>query len=112
MRKFKIQNREIGEGCPCYIIAEISCNHEGSYDEALRIVNAAADAGADAVKLQTYTADTMTRDFKTKPTGTMWEKMDLYNLYQKAYTPWEWYDRLKEAAEARGLQFFSTPFDE
>lgn len=107
-----IKDRAIGGGNPCYIIAEISCNHEGDFNEAMRIIDAAAAAGADAVKLQTYTADTMTRDFKTKPTGTMWENMDLYKLYQKAYTPWEWYDDLAKAAERQGLQFFSTPFDE
>lgn len=112
MKTFEISGREIGEGQPCYIIAEVSCNHEGSFEEARRIIEAAAAAGADAVKLQTYTADTITRDFKTRPTGTMWENIDLYKLYQKAYTPWEWYDRLKDIARNLGLQFFSTPFDE
>lgn len=112
MNTFKIEQREIGAGCPCYVIAEVSCNHEGDFNEARRIVEAAAEAGTDAVKLQTYTADTMTRDFKTRPTGTMWENIDLYKLYQKAHTPWEWYDRLKDVARTLGVQFFSTPFDE
>ena len=109
---FKIADREVGGDAPCYVIAELSCNHEGSFDEALRILQAAADAGADAIKLQTYTADSLTRDFGTRPTGTMWEKTDLYRLYEKAHTPREWHEKLQKAAADHGLHFFSSPFDE
>lgn len=107
-----IGNRQIGGDSPCYIIAEISCNHEGDKGEALRIVEAAAKAGADAVKLQTYTADTISRDFQTKPDGTIWADIDLHALYTKAQTPWEWSFEVKEKAESLGMQMFSSPFDE
>lgn len=110
--EMKIGKRTIGRNNPCYVIAEVSCNHEGNFDEARRIIEAAAKNGADAVKIQTYRADTMTRDFKTKPKGTMWESMDLYNLYVKAQTPWEWSRDLKKVADDNGVDFFSSPFDE
>jgi pseudaminic acid synthase len=97
---------------PCYVIAELSCNHNGDYDEAVRIMHAAKDAGADAIKLQTYTADTICRDFKTKPEGTIWEDLDLYALYQKAYTPWEWQGKLCAEAKRIGIDILSSPFDE
>ena len=109
---FNIADRKIGGDAPCYFIAEVSCNHEGQFDEAKRIIQAAADAGADAVKLQSYTADTMTRDFAPAPKGTMWENMDLHALYKKAYTPWEWHADLRDYADELGLHLFSTPFDE
>ncbi len=112
MKSFKIANREVGGTAPCYIIAEVSCNHDGNFAEARRIVEAAAQAGVDAVKLQTYKPETMTRDFQTRPKGTMWESLDLYKLYQKAHTPWEWHGELKKIANDLGLHFFSTPFDE
>lgn len=110
--EIQIAGRKIGPGHPCYIIAEVSCNHEGSLEEALKIVDAAAASGADAVKIQTYTPDTLTRDFQHRPVGTMWERIDLYSLYQKAYTPWEWHTRLQERALNSGMAFFSSPFDE
>mgnify|MGYP000906150725 CR=1 FL=1 len=97
---------------PCYIIAEISCNHAGDFQEARRIIEAASKAGANAAKLQTYTADTITRSFSSKLKGTMWENIDLYGLYKKAYTPWEWYPELKKIAADNGLDLFSSPFDE
>jgi pseudaminic acid synthase len=111
----KIGNRNIGNGEPVYIIAELSANHNGSYDKALDIVKAAADSGADAIKLQTYTADTLTLDcdndcFKIKK-GTVWEGKTLYELYKEAYTPWEWQPKLKKEAEKLGLDCFSSPFD-
>lgn len=112
MNDFHIHNRPIGPGHPCYVIAEISCNHEGDIEEAKAIIRAAADSGADAVKLQTYTAATMTRNFGTKPKGTIWEKTDLFSLYQKAHTPWEWYGELQKYAADHNLHIFSSPFDE
>lgn len=112
MSEFNIAGRKIGLDQPVYVIAEVSCNHEGDFDEARKIIEVAAQGGADAVKLQTYTADTMTRDFKTKPQGTMWENIDLYKLYQKAHTPWDWYGKLAKVAADNGVHIFSTPFDE
>jgi pseudaminic acid synthase len=113
-RRVVVGDRAIGTGCPAYIIAELSANHGQDYDQAVRIVEAAARAGADAVKLQTYTPDTMTID-SDRPefiiSGTMWDGRRLYELYEEAYTPWEWQPRLKRAAESLGLHFFSTPFD-
>ena len=110
----EINGRRIGNGCPVYIIAELSANHRGSYDEAVELVKTAKEADADAVKLQTYTPDTMTIDcvneyFQIK--GTIWEGKDLYRLYQEAFTPWEWQPKLKEVCDKLGLDFFSTPFD-
>lgn len=112
MRGIKIGKRIIASQSPCYIIAEISCNHNGSYEEAVKIMEASKAAGADAVKFQTYTADTITRNFNTKPKGSIWEKMDLYALYKKAYTPWDWQIKLKKVADDLGMDFISTPFDE
>lgn len=112
MRTFRIQDRVIGDNHPTYIIAEVSCNHEGDFDEARRIIEAAAKAGADAVKFQTYTADTISRNFGTRPKGTIWESMDLYKLYDKAHTPWDWTRDLISVARDNGLHFFSSPFDE
>ncbi|MDO8675115.1 MAG: pseudaminic acid synthase [Candidatus Omnitrophota bacterium] len=110
-----IQGRRIGAGQPCYVIAELSANHGGSLERALRIVRAAKEAGADAIKLQTYTADTMTLDvdneyFRIK--DGLWGGKNLYQLYQKASTPWEWHKTLKEEADKLQMHCFSTPFDE
>jgi len=110
----KIGNREIGGNSPAYIIAEMSANHAGNIENAKKIIHAAKEAGADCVKIQTYTADTITIDCD-KPyfhigEGT-WNGENLYQLYQKAYTPWEWQAELKKEAESVGLDFFSTPFD-
>lgn len=97
-----------------YIIAEMSANHAGSIDRAKKIIHAAKGAGADCVKIQTYTPDTMTIDCDNKyfhiENGT-WSGESLYQLYQKAYTPWEWHTELKEEADRAGIDFFSTPFD-
>ncbi|MCO6469569.1 MAG: pseudaminic acid synthase [Saprospiraceae bacterium] len=104
----------IDNDSPAFIIAELSANHNGSLDTALETIRAAARAGADAIKLQTYTADTITidsrkEDFMIK--GTIWEGRNLHDLYAEAYTPWEWHARLFEAARAEGLECFSSPFD-
>lgn len=110
----KINSRIIGDAYPAYIIAEISANHAGSKERALEIIRAAKDAGADAIKIQTYTADTITincdNDYFKINDGT-WKGENLYSLYSKAYTPWEWHQDLKNEAERVGLDFFSTPFD-
>jgi len=98
-----------------FIIAELSANHNGSKDVALESIKAAKRAGADAIKLQTYTADTITLDVKTEDfeteKGSLWENRYLYDLYKEAYTPWEWHEELFKAAEKEGLVCFSTPFD-
>lgn len=110
----KIKDRVIGQGQPAYIIAEMSGNHAGSLDRALEIVRAAKEAGADCIKIQTYTADTLTIDCDNEyfhiDNGT-WEGENLYHLYEKAYTPWDWQPVLFEEAKRIGIDFFSTPFD-
>lgn len=109
-----IDGRKIGPGRPMFVIAEMSCNHHGRFAEAQKLVRAAAAAGADAIKLQTYTPDTMTLDgdqpwFKIK--GTIWHGRGLYGLYKEAMTPWEWHKPLKKLANSLGLVLFSSPFD-
>ncbi len=112
----KIGSHYIGSNSSSvFIIAELSANHNGSLETAIETVKAAKRAGADAIKLQTYTADTMTidckkDDFKLKQ-GTIWDDKYFYELYQEAYTPWEWHKQLFEAAEEEGLICFSSPFD-
>ena len=114
MNRIKIKNRWIGEGEPAYIIAEMSANHAGSIERAKEIIRAAKESGADCVKIQTYTPDTITMDCDNKyfhiDQGT-WEGENLYQLYGKAYTPWEWQAELKAEADKVGIDFFSTPFD-
>jgi pseudaminic acid synthase len=99
-----------------YIIAELSANHNGSLERAKESIRAAAKTGADAVKLQTYTADTLTIDCDNEyfriSGGTLWDGRTLYDLYKEAYTPWEWHAELQQIAHECGLEFFSTPFDE
>ena len=114
-KSFKIGNRIVGEDAPAFIVAEVSANHNQDYNRAVEIIHAAAEAGADAVKLQTYTADTITIDcdddcFQIKE-GTIWDGTTLYKLYSEAYTPWEWQPRLIEEAKKLGLECFSSPFD-
>ena len=110
----EINGRIIGDGHPAYIIAEMSANHAGSLERALELVHVAKDAGADCVKIQTYTADTMTIDCHNEyfqiEKGT-WEGEKLYGLYQKAYTPWEWQEQLRDEAAKVGIDFLLTPFD-
>lgn len=110
----KIGTRGIGKGNPAYIIAEMSANHAGDIGRAKEIIHAAKEAGADCVKIQTYTPDTLTIDCDNSyfhiSDGT-WNGENLYQLYQKAYTPWEWQGELFEEAKKAGIDFFSTPFD-
>ena len=114
MQHIKIRDRRIGPEQPVYIVAEISGNHNQDFDEAVRILHAAKEAGSDAIKLQTYTPDTITINCNTEPfriKGTMWEGRNLYELYGEAYTPWEWQPKLKQVANELGLDCFSSPFD-
>ena len=114
MIKFEINGRAIGTGYPVYCVAEMSANHLQEFDRAVKLLEAASEAGADAVKLQTYTPDTMTIDCKNEYfliLDTIWKGFYLYDLYEQAYTPWEWYPKLKEVASDLGLDLFSTPFD-
>ena len=112
---FEINGRAIGPGQPTYFIAEMSANHGQSFDEAVKILEAAKETGADAIKLQTYTPDTLTLDCDNdcfRINGTLWHGRTLYDLYGEAYTPWDWQPRLKEIAARIGLELFSTPFDD
>ncbi|RKT32217.1 N-acetylneuraminate synthase [Roseovarius halotolerans] len=114
MDTITIANRPIGPGHPSFIIAELSANHNHDLARAKRIVEAAADAGADAIKLQTYTADTLTFDSDSaefRVDGTIWEGKTLYQLYQEASLPWAWHKPLMDHARNLGLLAFSTPFD-
>ena len=110
-----VGDRLVGTGHPVYVIAELSANHRHDLGVAKAIVAAASDAGADAVKLQTYTADTMTIDADTPPfrvgAGTLWSGRNLYDLYREAAMPWEWHGELQAMANGLGLDLFSTPFD-
>jgi pseudaminic acid synthase len=119
MKEHKVKitdHRFVGEGEPCFIVAEMSANHNQDFDKAVEIVRTAKKAGADAIKLQTYTPDTITinsRDdlfFISKE--STWAGKNLYDLYGEAYTPWEWQPQLKSIAEELGLVCFSSPFDE
>ena len=115
MKEFKIGNKKVGGDAPTYIIAEMSANHLQDYEKAVQIIKQAAKAGADAIKLQTYTPDTITMNvnneyFKIKQ-GTIWDGKTLYDLYKEAYTPWEWQPKLQKIAHEEGIEFFSTPFD-
>lgn len=119
MKQIRIKNRVIGEGNPCFVVAELSGNHHQKFDEAVKLIKAAANAGADAIKLQTYTPDTMTIESNKKwfivggkDNPDSWKSKTLYDLYKTAYTPWEWQPKLKKIAEELGLILFSTPFDE
>ena len=110
----QIGNFTIDDKSPVFIIAELSANHNGSLDNALATIKAAKRAGADCIKLQTYTADTITidsdkEDFLIK--GTIWDGKKLHTLYQEAYTPWEWHEQIYRVAKEEGLICFSSPFD-
>lgn len=113
--EIRIGDRYIGEKHPVFIIAEVSANHLQNFDLAVNTIKAIKESGADAVKLQTYTPDTITIDcdneFFQIEHGTLWDGKTLYNLYKEAYTPWEWQPELKRIAEELGLICFSSPFD-
>ncbi|RMH20461.1 MAG: pseudaminic acid synthase [Gammaproteobacteria bacterium] len=110
-----IEGRIIDKDHPPYVIAELSANHNGSLDNALRCIEAFKSCGADAIKLQTYTPDTLTLDCQREDFvihGGLWDGQTLYQLYEKAYLPWEWHQPLFEHAKQLGITIFSTPFDE
>lgn len=112
----RIGTRTIGPGNPCYIIAELSANHAGDYDIAVATIRAMKEAGADAVKIQTYTADTITIACDKPPFqisgGTLWDGRTLHDLYQEACMPWDWQPKLQQLSRELGLDFFSSPFDD
>ena len=114
--RIEVGGRSLGEGCPVYVIAELSANHHQNFDSAVCLVEAAKEAGADAVKLQTYTPDTITiqsnkNSFRVSG-GTLWDGRTLYELYGEAATPWEWQPKLKKIANDLGMDLFSSAFDE
>jgi pseudaminic acid synthase len=112
---FTIRGRCIGPGRPALVVAEISANHNQRYEDAVALIKAAKDAGADAVKLQTYTPDTMTLQLEREcfriSGGTLWDGRTLYDLYAEAHMPWEWQPKLKHLANSLGMELFSTAFD-
>lgn len=112
---FEIDGRPLGADHPTFVIAELSANHNGEIDRALRTIEAAAKAGVDAIKLQTYRPDTITLDVRNDTfklaTGSLWDGRYLWDLYEEAHTPWEWHERLFAEAKNQGLVCFSSPFD-
>jgi pseudaminic acid synthase len=114
IREAKLE-RTLGQSKPAFIVAEMSANHHQNFDKAIEIIDAAAEAKADAIKVQTYTPDTITLDCNSEPfqvkVNKAWKGQTLYSLYEKACTPWEWQPKLKKHAESQGLFFFSAPFD-
>jgi N-acetylneuraminate synthase len=114
-QELTINGWPIGAGHPVYVIAELSANHGQSFDQAVALVRAAKAVGADAVKLQTYTPDTLTIDCDNRffrINGTLWNGRTLYDLYREAFMPWEWQPKLKRVADELGIELFSTPFDD
>jgi N-acetylneuraminate synthase len=114
MNEITIAGRKIGPSHPPYVISEISANHNGNFEAALRIIEAAQKTGADAVKIQTYRPDTITLDMDTddfRINGGLWGGRTLYDLYQEAHTPWEWHAEMFEYAKKCGITMFSSPFD-
>jgi N-acetylneuraminate synthase len=114
LNEIEIAGRKIGNNHPPYLIAELSGNHKGSLEEALNLIDAAADANASAIKIQTYTADTITLEHDGPEfclTDGLWKGRTLYDLYQEAHTPWEWHHALFEKAASRNIPIFSSPFD-
>ena len=115
VKELKIKDKKIGPNHPPYLIAEMSANHNGSLEKALETIRVASECGADAIKIQTYTADTMTIDSDNEEfliKGGLWNGFKLYDLYKWAETPYDWHEKLFKYAESLGLTIFSTPFDE
>ena len=113
----KIDSNQIGKSYPPFIVAEMSGNHNQSLERALKIIDMAAEAGADAIKIQTYTADTITlksdkEDFLIKDKSSLWAGENLHSLYEKAHTPWEWHEKIFDYSKKKGISCFSSPFDE
>lgn len=115
MSAIKIGERAIGRDEPCYVVAELSANHNHEFERAVELIAAAKESGADAIKLQTYTPDTLTiesdRQWFRISGDSLWAGKTLYELYREAYTPWEWHPKLRAAALDLGMECFSTPFD-
>jgi pseudaminic acid synthase len=115
MNGITIGNRQIGTGQPVYVVAELSANHNQDFEHAVRLIQACKESGADAVKVQTYTPDTITirsdREYFQIRGGTLWDGRTLYELYGEAYTPWDWQPKLKRVADDLKLDFFSSAFD-
>jgi pseudaminic acid synthase len=115
MNGFTIGDRQIGTGQPVYVVAELSANHNQDFEHAVRLIEACKESGADAVKVQTYTPDTITirsdREYFQIGGGTLWDGRSLYELYGEAYTPWDWQPKLKQVADDLKLDFFSSAFD-
>jgi len=113
--RFTIGDRTIGTGQPVYVVAELSANHRQDFNQAVRLIETAKESGADAIKLQTYTPDTITicsdREYFQIRGGTIWDGRTLHELYGEAYTPWDWQPKLKRVADDLGLGFFSSAFD-
>ncbi|MBN1162055.1 MAG: pseudaminic acid synthase [Dehalococcoidales bacterium] len=115
MSYIEIEGRKVGDGFPVYVVAELSANHNQKYEESVKLIHSAKEAGADAVKLQTYTPDTITiksdrPEFRIRG-GTPWDGRTLHDLYSEAFMPWEWQPKLKKVANGLGLALFSSPFD-
>lgn len=114
-KSININKKTIGNDSPTYVIAEMSGNHNMDFNRAVKIMEAAKKSGADAIKIQTYTADTITLNCDNQyfqiTQGTLWDGRTLHKLYEEAYTPWEWQPELKKIANEMGLDFFSSPFD-
>lgn len=113
-KEIQIGRKVVSENSPVYVVAEMSANHNMDFNRAKEIIKAAKESGADAVKIQTYTPDTITIDCKNDmfmTQGKLWKGMTLYELYRKAYTPWEWQSDLKDYANEIGIDLFSSPFD-
>jgi pseudaminic acid synthase len=114
LTQIKIGDRKIGDSQPVYVVAEISANHNQNFDRAVRLVQAAKESGADAIKLQTYTAETITLRSDSdyfRVGGTLWDGRMLFDLYAEAHTPWDWQPKLKQVANDLGMDLFSSPFD-
>jgi len=115
MNRIRVGGRWVGDGEKTFVVAEVSANHNQRLDRALEIIRAAHDCGADAIKIQTYTPDTMTidcnREWFVVPGNTPWQGKTLYGLYGEAHTPWDWHGPLQAEAKRLGMEFFSTPFD-